>query len=166
MPSLTWYLQRLKAMPPAEIQKVVRVDGHSRGWKRGTRYREVTEFSESNGMDNVEIVGFVARDEMADRLRDIDVGIVPMFSTSIPNKVFDYIASSTPLLVLGENDSADFVRDHDIGWSVSCDEHGIGEFLDSVSREDIAEKMENVVRMRDSVARDPLQQKILELIQH
>ena len=62
------------------------------------------EFIESREMDNVEIVGLVARDEMADRLRDIDVGIVPMVSTSIPNKVFDYIASYTPQLVLGEND--------------------------------------------------------------
>ena len=131
----------------------------------GERYPEVVRFIDENRMRNVSMTGRVEPERMGEHLQTMDVGVMSMISSSIPNKVFDYIACYLPILVLGENDSSRLIRDHDIGWSVSYDEHGIGEFLNSVSSEDIVEKRKNVSRMRSSVSRDTLHQKILELIE-
>ena len=48
----------------------------------------------------------------------MDIGVLPMISSSIPNKIFDYIAAYLPILVLGNSDSALFVKDQSIGWNV------------------------------------------------
>jgi glycosyltransferase involved in cell wall biosynthesis len=131
----------------------------------GQRYREVVEFIEKQKMDNATIVGLVSRQEMVRELRGVDIGIVPMVSTSIPNKVFDYIASYIPLLVLGKNDSAEFVEQLGIGWSVEFNERAIGEFLDSITREEIRRKAARVAEIRHRFSRDVLHEQILEVIE-
>lgn len=131
----------------------------------GQRYREVVEFIEKQKMDNATIVGLVSRQEMVRELRGVDIGVVPMVSTSIPNKVFDYIASYIPLLVLGKNDSAEFVEQLGIGWSVEFNERAIGEFLDSITREEIRRKAARVAEIRQRFSRDVLHEQILEVIE-
>ncbi len=44
----------------------------------------------------------------------------------------------------GKNDSAEFVEQLGIGWSVEFNERAIGEFLDSITREEIRRKAARV----------------------
>lgn len=132
---------------------------------KGQRYPEVKGFIDSNKIENVSIIAHVEKNALVEYMHNADIGIVPMITTSIPNKVFDYIASYLPLLVLGDNDSADFVKENNIGWSVPFDGNRIGKFLDNLSPEDINDKVRNIIRIRDRYDRELLHQEILTLIE-
>lgn len=151
----------LKALTlrPMYRLKIIGEDG------TGQRYAEVVEFIKKHNMLNVEMVGLVKRDQMVEYLRQVDIGVVPMVSASIPNKVFDYIASYTPLLILGENDSSEFVNKIGIGWSVAYNEQAIAEFLDALSWAEISRKADKIVPLRYNFSRDVLHRQILELIE-
>jgi len=132
---------------------------------KGERYPEVMKFVNDNKMKNVTIIGHIDRTALARHLRQSDIGVVPMVSTSLPNKVFDYLASCLPILVLGENDIARFVRKYDIGWCVAFDEKEISNLLDSLSNEIIEEKKNSIKRMRACFDREKLHEDILALIE-
>ncbi len=132
---------------------------------KGERYPEVLKFINENKMKNVEIIGHVDRKELASYLGNSDIGVVPMVSTSLPNKVFDYLASYLPILVLGENDIARFVREHDIGWCAAFEEKEIRDLLKSISKEQIVQKRENIREIRHIYDRDNLHKQLLDLIE-
>ena len=84
----------------------------------GERYNEVISYINEHQMENVTIIGTVPPNVMADYLDNQDIGVIPMISDSIPNKVFDYIGAFLPILALGDFDTARFVIDNGIGLSV------------------------------------------------
>ncbi len=151
-------LEALVGRPQYRL-KIIGEDG------TGQRYGEVVKFLEKHNMHNVEMVGLVKRDKMIDELRDVDIGVVTMISASIPNKVFDYIASYTPVLVLGKDDSAEFVDNLGIGWSVEFNAQEIGHFFNVVNRAEIAAKVEKVEHVRHTFSREILHRQILQLIE-
>lgn len=126
----------------------------------GERFPEVMEFISNEKLENVEFAGIVDRNEMSEYLKYGTIGIVPMVSTSIPNKVFDYIGANIPILVFGDNDSSIFAHEYSIGWSVAFDENEIGHFLKTITNIEISEKKLNILRIRDRFNRKVLHQQI------
>lgn len=131
----------------------------------GERYNEVKNYIEKFGIKNVKFIGTIPRKEMADYLSLEDIGIIPMISTSIPNKVFDYMAASIPILVLGKNDSSEFVRKYGIGWSCEFNSRSLKDLLDNLIKEDFNLKKESVKKVRNNFSRDRIHDKILKLLE-
>ena len=131
----------------------------------GDRYPDVIDFIEANQMRNVTIIGCIKPKIMGEHLRKMDVGVVPMISSSIPNKVFDYIACYLPILVLGKNDCSEFVEKHKIGWSVAYSRDGVRRWTDEVTQEAILDRRRNIMRVRPEFDRSLLFAKVKSLIE-
>ena len=131
----------------------------------GDRFPEINNFIKEYNLENVvAITGKVAPKEVPKLLYDKHIGVVPMISSSIPNKIFDYLASGLPILVLGENDSSRFVTDYGIGWRCAYSSEEVKHFLDYLTVEDIKEKSQNVMNLKEQYSRDVLFQKVINLI--
>lgn len=131
----------------------------------GERYDEVYAYIKNNKIANVDIIGKVDRDAIIDYLKIMDIGVLPMITSSIPNKIFDYIAAFLPIIVLGENDSSRFVLENNIGWSCNYDSESFSHLLNSISESDIITRKRNLRDIRDRFSRNELHQEILEIIQ-
>lgn len=123
---------------------------------KGERYPEVKAFIETNTIDNVKIIGKVKREDMKFHLETKDVGILPMITPSIPNKIFDYLAAELPIIVLGDNDSSDFVLQNKIGWSCGFDSKELLPVLDSLTEASLKIKTEQTKLIKDKYSRDKL----------
>ena len=123
---------------------------------KGERYPEVQAFIKENRIDNVKIIGKVKREDMKFHLETMDVGILPMITTSIPNKIFDYLAAELPIIVLGDNDSSDFVLQNKIGWSCGFDSKELLPILDSLTEASLKEKTKQTKLVKDKYSRDRL----------
>lgn len=130
----------------------------------GERYWEVINFIESNKLKNVQILGKVDRLELTKLLENMDIGVLPMVSSSIPNKIFDYLAAYLPIIVLGDNDSSSFVTKNDIGWSCAFNSTELHKLLKKINRQEQSEKTNNVSRVRESYSRKNLQKNILKIL--
>jgi glycosyltransferase involved in cell wall biosynthesis len=130
----------------------------------GQRYPEVKEFVEKNKMTNVALVGRMDPDKVVDALAEHDIGVVPMISSSIPNKVFDYIAAYIPILSLGKNDTSRFVADNGIGWEAEFDSDSVGQVLDGLCPEKVLEKVRGVTSLRHLYERNNLYKPFIERI--
>ena len=101
---------------------------------------------------------------MVNHLENKDIGILPMITSSIPNKIFDYMAAMLPIVVLGDNDSSNFVVENNIGWQCNFNSEDLDILLQSISAKEIKTKKEHVVLVRDNFSRDILHQKIKDII--
>lgn len=131
---------------------------------RGQRYAEVMNYLEANNVHNCNIVGKLDRLELVDYLSTMDIGVSPMITSSIPNKIFDYLGSFLPILVLGENDSADFVAENNFGWTVGFDSVLIENWLRDLTWSEIKGKSMSIKEKRENFSRDQLHQKIKDVI--
>jgi hypothetical protein len=130
----------------------------------GERYGEVIEYIKSNHLTNVKILGKTDRGKVQELLKDQDIGILPMITSSIPNKVFDYIASFLPIIVLGENDSSRFVKDNNIGWSCNYTSKDLSNLINKINRSEINVKKDNLLKIRNSFSRDELHKEIYKVL--
>ena len=131
----------------------------------GERYAAVSKYVVDNAISNVTFVGQVDRSVMEEYLNNMDIGVIPMISSSIPNKVFDYIASYLPILVLGDNDSASFAVSQRVGWQVPYTAEGVSVFLSELQASDIHAKAQNISKIRDLYDRENLFSKVKDLIE-
>jgi hypothetical protein len=130
----------------------------------GERYNEVINYIDTHKIANIKILGKIERKKMVDFLEDKDIGILPMITSSLPNKIFDYMAAMLPIIVLGDNDSSNFVVENNIGWQCNFNSEDLGVLLQSLSAEEIQTKKEHVVLVRDNFSRDILHQKIKDIV--
>lgn len=130
----------------------------------GERYPEVQEFISSNGLENVKFIGQVARNEMPDHLINMDIGVLPMITASIPNKIFDYMAANLPIMVFGDNDSANFVKKHGIGWSSPFNSTAIEYLLENIDTADIASFKKSVINAKSKFARNSLHGRLEKIL--
>jgi hypothetical protein len=130
----------------------------------GERYGDVTAFIKHNEIRNVKFVGVVAREKMSDHLRDKDIGLLPMITTSIPNKIFDYLGAKLPIVVLGKNDSSDFVDKFDIGWSCNYNSESFESLMKSISWGNLVKKKANVEKVRMHFCRDNLHEEFFKIV--
>jgi len=131
---------------------------------KGERYNEVINYINNNAITNIEIRGKIDRMEMVNYLENKDIGVLPMITSSIPNKIFDYIAARLPIIVLGDNDSSNFVVEYNIGWQCNFNSKDLNILLKSIKTTDIKSKKKQVDSIRDEFSRDILHKKIKYLI--
>ena len=130
----------------------------------GERYPEVINYIKENDISNIEILGKIERKEMVKYIENKHVGILPMITSSIPNKIFDYMAAMLPIIVLGDNDSSNFVIENNIGWQCNFNSEDLDLLLQSLSAEEIKAKKEQVVLVRNNFSRNILHKKIKDII--
>jgi len=130
----------------------------------GERYAEVADYIKKHAISNIEIHGKIERKQMVRYLEHKDIGILPMITSSIPNKIFDYMAAMLPIIVLGNNDSSDFVVQNNIGWQCNFNSEDLDVLLQNLSTKDIQLKKNQVVTVRDNFSRDILHKKIKDSI--
>ena len=130
----------------------------------GERFREVQDCLRRHEMHNVTLVGRVPPGKVPDYLQHQDIGIVPMITSSIPNKVFDYLAAYLPIIALGDNDTSRLVRRQNVGWCVPFQGREVGSLLDRLSAAEILEKANNVEKTRHLYARERLLATYVEVI--
>ncbi len=131
----------------------------------GEQYRFVSDYISRHDIQNVCMEGWVKPDEMKNRLATMDIGTVPMLTSSLPNKVFDYIASGMPILAFGSGDVGDLVRRYGLGWQVAFDSDEISAWLDSLDSRDVVDRAASVVRIKNRFSRHNLHHDILRLIE-
>ena len=130
----------------------------------GERYNEVISYININSIKNIDIVGKIERKAMVNYLENKDIGILPMITSSIPNKIFDYMAAMLPIIVLGVNDSSNFVVKNNIGWQSNFNSEDLGVLLQSLNATEIQSKKNEVFIVRDNFSRDILHKKIKNII--
>lgn len=130
----------------------------------GERYLEVVDYIKSNSIRNIQILGKIERGEMIRYLEDKDIGILPMITSSIPNKIFDYMAAMLPIIVLGNNDSADFVVKNKIGWQCNFNSKDLEVLLQNLNSDEINTKQRQVLSVRNDFSRQILHKNIKDII--
>lgn len=130
----------------------------------GERYNDTINFIKTHNLKNIDIIGKIDRLEMANFLQDKDIGVLPMITSSIPNKIFDYIAAMLPTIVLGDNDSSEFVVKNNIGWQCDYNSKSLELLINKLSLSDISLKKKNIAEIRTNFSRDILHNKIKEII--
>lgn len=127
---------------------------------KGDRYAEVIKYIEKNLISNVDIIGKVTRGEMKNHLEFMSIGILPMLTTSIPNKIFDYMACELPIIVLGENDSSHFVVQNEIGWSCDYNSNSLLMLLENITEVSISNKISKLKLIKCNYSRNHLHKEI------
>jgi len=132
---------------------------------KGQRYPEVMDYITKNNIKNVRFEGVVAPEKVPVLLQDYHIGLIPMISNSLINKLFDYLGAKIPIMVLDENDMARFVRDNQIGWTSSFDVKDITHILSSITYEDINAAAKRVNEVRKDYGRDKIHQTYISVIE-
>lgn len=104
----------------------------------GKQLDEIQAWISSNPDCGVFAHGFVPKEEIAGRLRDMDASIVPLATRirgAFPSKVFDILPQGLPILFCGGGEAAGFISSREVGY-VSAP----GDYDALVS---------NIVRLRD-----------------
>ncbi|MEL4457177.1 glycosyltransferase [Lutimonas vermicola] len=130
----------------------------------GERYDEVIKYINAHHITNVEIIGKIGRKEMVSHLENKDIGILPMITSSIPNKIFDYMAAELPIIVLGDNDSSDFVIQNEIGWSCGFDSNELMLIINNLTKVSLMAKTEQTKLIKDKFSRDKLHIEIKHIL--
>ena len=113
---------------------------------------------------NIGFTGYIPFQDVVEQLRTKHIGVIPMVSDAMPNKLFDYVASCLPILALGDNDASAFVERHNIGWKKDFDVKGLRDFVTSLCVDEVVEKSKNVAKIRDRFSKEELYRKYIELI--
>ena len=131
----------------------------------GERYQDVMKFVSSRSNGNVTVKGRLSPEDVVRELVRHDVAVVPMVTNSIPNKVFDAIASYMPLLVLGNKDCAQFVESQGIGWGAEFTSSSVADLLDKLSGEELMARQKAVAQVRQRWSRDVLFERFSEVVE-
>jgi len=85
----------------------------------GKQLDEIQAWIAANPDCNVFAHGFVPKEEIASRLREMDASIVPLATRirgAFPSKVFDIIPQGLPILFCGGGEGAKFVSSRNVGF--------------------------------------------------
>lgn len=129
---------------------------------KGQRFKECNDYIQSRSLTNISIKGVLEPDKVAGILATYHVGVIPMITNSITNKMFDYIACGLPTMVIGHNDMSDFVLSYDVGWVTSFHHAEIISCLKNLNEKEILKKAENLHLIREKFDRNVLYETIHE----
>lgn len=85
----------------------------------GKQYDEIVAYCNENPDCGVFAHGFVPKEEIAGRLREMDASIVPLATRirgAFPSKVFDILPQGLPILFCGGGEGASFISRRDVGY--------------------------------------------------
>lgn len=86
----------------------------------GKQFDEIQAWIATNPGCNVFAHGFVPKDEIAARLREMDASIVPLVTRirgAFPSKVFDILPQGLPVLFCGGGEGAKYVASRHVGFT-------------------------------------------------
>lgn len=109
----------------------------------GKQLEEIQNWIADNPDAGVFAHGFVPKEEIAGRLREMDASIVPLATRirgAFPSKVFDILPQGLPILFCGGGEGASFVASHKVGFTSAP-----GDYLKLI---------ENIKSLRDMDASD------------
>ena len=133
----------------------------------GEMYSEVLQASKNAQNSNISLRGMIEPQLVPKTLSNFDIGVVPMDAEhAMPNKVFDYIALSLPILSMGDNDVSRLVEKENIGWCSSFDVDEIVEVLKSIesSQNRYLRCTSNILEKRESYNRDNIFAELVEFV--
>jgi glycosyltransferase involved in cell wall biosynthesis len=81
----------------------------------------------------------------------------------LPNKFFEYILSGLPVVVNDWPEMGNFVDENECGWKVAESEKAVINLIESISREDIKAKRNNVLKCKDSLGWHKEKEKLLRI---
>ncbi|WP_200017185.1 glycosyltransferase [Cobetia sp. cqz5-12] len=85
-------------------------------------------------------------------LSKFDIGLLPLkkgAASYLPNKFFDFMASSLPIISYNSNDVNELIMKNGIGWVMQDDSDELTKFLEKLDLHDIKEKRENVSKVKE-----------------
>lgn len=94
----------------------------------GDEKSKLQDFASKNNLKNVKFFDPVKREEAIEILSTADIFLLPnrrgtFFEGNLPNKLFDYLAASRPILVSGYGESADLVLQAKAGFIVDAEDY-------------------------------------------
>lgn len=98
--------------------KTLNVEFHIIGG--GKQMEEINRFISEHPDCNVFVHGFVPKEEIPERLRDMNVSIVPLVTRirgAFPSKIFDLLPQGIPVLFCGEGEGATFIKENEVGYA-------------------------------------------------
>ena len=135
---------------------------------QGQRYEMVYNYVITNKLNNVYFKGRLAQDEVCQYLKKCDIGIIPMITSSMPNKIFDYLACELPILALGENDYSDFIVENNFGWFSTFNVEDLKKVNNTIYKtidKDYKIKKQQIVSKKNKYSREILFENIIEIIE-
>ena len=127
----------------------------------------------ANNFPNIHFHPAVKPEDVISYTESADVGVSLIESISlsyqitIPNKVFEYILSGLPLIVNDDSPDVGAIIDgYKCGWRVSVDEKSVLELIENISKEDIKEKRNNVLKCKYDFSWDKEVNKLLGIYHH
>lgn len=94
-----------------------------------------------------------------------DIGVLPILgSAQMPNKFFDYIGATLPILCIGKSDSSLVVKQYNIGWVCDFNNEEIENTLINIPKE-IKEKKDNVKTIRYNYSKSYIYDLFLKLME-
>jgi len=121
----------------------------------GDKLNEVKKYCEKNNIPNVKFYGFIPRNKIQNIIIKHHLSVIPMigYAGTLPNKLFDSIASYRPIISFGNNDISNFVEKFKIGWKVDYSTEKVIEYLKNISEKEIIIKSENIKNIRNDYSR-------------
>ena len=109
----------------------------------GKQLVEIQNYINEHPDCNVFADGFVPKERIADRLREMDASIVPLATRirgAFPSKVFDILPQGLPILFCGGGEGADFITSHKVGFASEPGNY--------------SSLIENIIKLRDLKAEE------------
>lgn len=106
-------------------------------------------------------------DRVVEILEQTDIAILPISKDStayMPNKLFDYIGGGLPILSMGTNDSSKLILEYNCGWVVDYDLDKVLTLFDTLTKEEIAVKAQNMKIIRNKYSKENLYNEFLNII--
>lgn len=115
--------------------------------------------------DRITFLGLLPPEIAAQEVFSCDIGILPISHTAqMPNKLFDYIGASLPILAIGESDSAKFILQKKLGWFTNNSESCVAHALSQVTFSDIANFKSNIIKCRCEFSKGASYNRIIQSI--
>ena len=125
-------------------------------------------YVKKNNINNVLFLGFLKEKKFLDTIKNHHITVIPMVGMKggiFPNKAFDSIGSYKPILVYGKNDIGRFVKKNNIGWEIPFDHIKTINLLESISKEEIIRKSNNIELIHSKFSKNHLSNKFLKIIE-
>lgn len=131
----------------------------------GDGIEKIKEIIRKKNIKNIELRGYIEKEKIPEILKEYHISVIPMVKGTLPNKLFDSIASNIPVLAFGENDTTKFVNENGIGWSVPFDNNEVDKFLKNLSKKEIFEKSQSIAKIRYKYSKEYLYKEYIRFIE-
>lgn len=84
----------------------------------GKQLNEIEQYIQTHPDCGVKVHGFVPKEEIPNRLQQMDVSIVPLAQRirgAVPSKIYDILPQGIPILFCGGGEGAQFIESHRVG---------------------------------------------------